>query len=176
MGNGNSAINSKVWKKFPSNDIVINQPDTDSFKDSPSKPISTPCDSPDLSGFITVKKKKKHKKQSTSIKGKNNGNTADQQSKFWTTSPRHISNTDSMQVDESAISVQQVNTTTIFDNSVKSPSFSSNSEAIPIVPSENEDAIDYDPHETIEYMRLRLSNSSNNNKPLQMLPVPRLQR
>ncbi|GBN36263.1 hypothetical protein AVEN_233551-1 [Araneus ventricosus] len=57
-----------------------------------------------------------------------------------------------MQVDESAISVQQVNTTTIFDNSVKSPSFSSNSEAIPIVPSEKEDAIDYDPHETIEDM------------------------
>ncbi|GBM95411.1 hypothetical protein AVEN_79319-1 [Araneus ventricosus] len=126
-------------------------PDTDSFKDFPSKPVSTPCDSPDLSGFITVKKKKKRKNKSTSIKEKNNGNTADQQSKFWTTSPLHISNADSMQVDESASSVQ-VNTTTIFDNSIKSPSAILNSEAIPIVSSENEDAIDYDPHETIEDM------------------------
>ncbi|GBN19480.1 hypothetical protein AVEN_71942-1 [Araneus ventricosus] len=130
---------------------VINQPDTDSFKDFPSKPVSTPCDSPDLSGFITVKKKKKRKKKSTSIKEKNNGNTADQQSKFWTTSLLHISNADSMHVDESAGSVE-VNTTTIFDNSVKSPSAILNSEAIPIVSSENEDVIDYDPHETIEDM------------------------
>ncbi|GBN19468.1 hypothetical protein AVEN_71933-1 [Araneus ventricosus] len=56
-----------------------------------------------------------------------------------------------MHVDESAGSVE-VNTTTIFDNSVKSPSAILNSEAIPIVSSENEDAIDYDPHETIEDM------------------------
>ncbi|GBN65753.1 hypothetical protein AVEN_24892-1 [Araneus ventricosus] len=147
-----TSTNSKFLKNCPTNDVVINQPDTDSFKDFPSKPVSTPCDSPDLSGFTTVKKKKKRKNKSTSIKEKNKGDNADQQSKFWTTSPRHISNTDSMQVDESAISLQQVNTTTIFDNSVKLPSSTSNSEAIPIVSSEKDDAIDYDPHETIEDM------------------------
>ncbi|GBM65979.1 hypothetical protein AVEN_152190-1 [Araneus ventricosus] len=88
------SMNSKFWKKSPTNDAVINLSDTDSFKDSSLKPIPTSCYSQDPSGFTTVEKKKKRKNRSHSMKENNCGNTADEQSKFWTTSLFHVSNTD----------------------------------------------------------------------------------
>ncbi|GBM61180.1 hypothetical protein AVEN_178229-1 [Araneus ventricosus] len=160
-----STTSEKTLKPPKDMHLVFDIPSSSTIPTEQPESNTTPdlnSDSHDASDFKTVTKKRRPKKPPKITTENQRQLNSEKGSKFWTTSPLQASTSATMQVDDLPPSLNANNCLKV-TGETKSLSVNSASEPIPMddtcnktdkdtESSEIEDAINYDPHETIEEM------------------------